>query len=201
MLNFENKHNINKFLSKINDDNFRLIINLILDKYPYNYNKEYIDKFITILNRIYNDYDAELIFREMKDLITDCLYNRCNKKFKFDLINSKLYDESKIEILFNCLNIYLLSNKFELIIENQSTIKYFEIESKLGISDSNNNFFEEVNEKYKEDFKKNEIYLNLNISSQKIEPKSLIKIKLNKRKFEDLFEELEKLQEKIDELK
>lgn len=214
---------INLLITSVSNDDLVIILEAILEKYPNKFNKEYTDKLFKGLTRYYgSNIDPEQVFRELKNLITECFFNRLSKKYKAELISKNGLDEERINVVFETLNQYKSNIEGEADNSNCCEIKNFEIITSMPISSTNNNLVEETNEfTTKEDGKQQELTLRLEISKEDVtkskkknsdnknalseelkipEITEIVEMKFNKKKLVSVFEELEKLQEKLDEL-
>lgn len=91
------------------------------------------------------------------------------------------------------------------LIDYNQEINDFEIVTTAPINKSNNNYCSEIKEfTPNEDYKQNEIYMKLELSKTnnnlESKEKDLLEFKLNKKLLITMFEDFEKLQEKLDEL-
>ena len=208
---------INGLLTSISEEDLSSVFDAILEKYPTKYTKEYTDKLIKALKRLYGEeIDPVKILREFKNLINDCVYNRLSKKHKNELINKNGFDEKRVEILFEAINRINLGNELVQFDEN-GVITNFDVQTVNPISSSSNSLVVEGNEySSKEDFRQQNILINLEIEdSKEVKVKEIkeedkkdgkntntktLKMKLEKKNLVNFFTELEKLQEKLDEL-
>lgn len=189
---------LNGLITMINIEDFCVIIDLILHCYPDKYTYEYMIKINEYSNRFYgSNIECEKIFREIKNLISDIIYNRISKKYKQELI-SKGLDSDRLDIIFEKVNEHQTKEDNDILASNSNclSLENFMIQTKAPINSTNNRFVEEsniLNENL--DSKKFEVFMNMEFSNGE---KELYKI--NKTNLISMFEEIEKLQEKIDEL-
>lgn len=189
---------LNGLITMVNSDDLSIIMDQILYSYPDKYSFDYMSKINISLKRYYGvSIDCEKIFRELKNFISEIIYNRVSKKFKQELI-TKGFDSERLDIIFEKINEHQSKEDNDILANNSNcaTLEDFVIQTKAPINTTNNKLVEESNYFNENiDSKKFEVFMNMDLSNGK---KELLKI--NKINLISMFEEIEKLQEKIDEL-
>lgn len=187
------------------------------------------DKVSYILNIIDNllkgndSYNSLLLLRQINYLIYKAVYLRVNKKFKNDLINfnatgnnsSNITLETEfvdkiseiIKKYLESLNFVNFKNLENFYLQNNFKLKDFQILTEMPVN-SNKNEFRSSSGNLNVDSKKQNIKIKLNLQgNNKISDNntnnkinSITTVSMDKTKLISFYEEIEKIQEKLDKL-
>jgi hypothetical protein len=198
-----------KFVNIINNSQIERLesfFNYVLENFSLENTYDKIFSIHEIISEIFgNNIDASHFYRQVKYLINKGCYNRLLKKFKNDLINLNL-EESRVDLIID-----LIKNYYEKIIEIQKkeelntnkSIVSFEVLTEMPVVNTNYKILNE-NGEFNKDLRKQDILLKLKIDSNfsdeetKIENNEDIIIQMDKTKLVSFYEEIEKIQEKLD---
>jgi hypothetical protein len=202
---------INK-TNQIDDEQFANLANLILENYNNEATLEQISYLTRYISDAYgNEIDSATTLRKLKYLVHKGMYNRLSKKFKNDLLSINL-EESKIEVL-----IEVQKNYFEKIAEQMKKngesqnlkVRDFQVTTNMPVYTSNYKLKQDGFPSLNEDLKKQNLLINFQLSGpQNIEEsenlgnqnnKNLV-LEINKLDLINFYEEIEKIQEKLDKL-
>ena len=139
-----------------------------------------------------------IIFRKLKSLVHCCIYNRFSKKFKNDMLTLG-FKQDKLDILSDLvkLNIESLNDKLK-ISEMTSYLKDFQIKTEMPISFTNYKTATNNNDIQNIDYKKQ--CLNMNLTIHHNSENKEVFFEVSKSQLLNFYEEIEKIQEKIDKL-
>jgi hypothetical protein len=201
----------NDFISIINNaeiEKLQTFFNFVLENYSYEIDHNKISSIQNIILAFFgNDIDANHFYRQIKYLINKGCYNRLVKKFKNDLINLN-FEEIRVDLI-----VELIKNYYEKIVEVQKkdelhtnkSIVNFEIKTKIPVANTNYKILNEKGELNK-DMKKQNILMKLKLDRKESEENLNLQnnfndeviIQMDKSQLVDFYEEIEKIQEKLD---
>lgn len=206
MTDYENLSELDNYffslINDINDENYTFIIELMSSKYPDKYDEEFLSKLMKAFNSLFGgEVNGMKIFRELKILLKNALYNRLSKKHKNELLQKGL-PEHRIITLFEQLKPYLgkiTDNQFNL--SSQSTMLVdFEMTTEMPLQYTNCNIVsEENNYRPKDDIKQQLFRFNMNITNQENQINTL-NFSMDKKQLISFYAEIEKIQECLDKL-
>lgn len=207
----ENKYKtISILINDLKTSDLKLIITDILKYYPNKFDSYNTSSIYKLIYRLYGtDIDAEKIFREFYFFLTECFYYRLSNKLKNELISINYIPLEKIDIIYFYLNEHNRNNLNDDFVNDVFTPKIidFEIETKLPLSKTNNKLIDEDNSYHiKNDYKQQELEFKIKLelpcqlNNNDKSKNSMVTIKSDKKMASLVFEEIEKLQEKLDTL-
>jgi hypothetical protein len=176
-------------LNSIDTDRLSSLISLVIDNHSEDMNNDKLEKISETISAIFgHDINSSNIYRKLKYLINKGLYNRFTKKYKNDLINLGL-DESLVDEIINIAK--------ESTIEPSKTIKTetnilkdIQITTNMPVYSSNYNTTQDG-----ADLKKQKLVIKFDYTNNN---SSLIE--MNKNQLFSFYQEIEKIQEKLDKL-
>lgn len=190
------------FISKINNldnENLSGLFNLILDDLTNEINNEKISSINNIISALFgNEINSTLFFRQAKYLINKGLYNRLSKKYRNDLLSLN-FNQEKTDLLIELMKTYIdkiaeINKKSEM---KEDIVKDFEIQTTMPVYTTNYHIKEE---KLNEDYKKQTLTLKLELENKNSNNNKELFIEMNKSQLVNFYEEIEKIQEKLDKL-
>lgn len=184
-------------LNSLDDEKFNYIINYTLENYQIDSNHEQIAYFCKIIATLFgNEIDSLHFLRQIKYLVNKGSYNRLTKKFKNDLLLLNM-NENKIDNL-----IEIQKNYFEKINEinkrensDNYLVEDFSVKTLMPVHTTNYNLKNNDKNILNEDLKKQNILIKLDIKDHES-----LQIQMDKTKLINFYEEMEKIQEKLDKL-
>lgn len=190
------------FIERINNtENEALssLLNALLQNYESEFTYEKIEKFNNLCKTIYaNEVNAEHFLRQLKYLFNKGIYGRINKKYRADLAALKI-EEEKIGILAEAQKKFYEQNikkNEERNKEEYYHVKDFDMLTEMPIHYSDYKIYNEENRN--DDIKKQNLFINFKLSEGDKENNCLLSI--DKEKLIGMYEQIEKLQEKLDKL-
>lgn len=188
-----------QFVAVINDlenSRYSQIISLVIENISYEIDHEKLANMNKIFNSIFSVEKSPLIFyRKLKSLVHCCVYNRFSKKFKNDLLGLG-FKQDKLDILCDLVKIDIenLNEKLKNSGLN-SYLKDFSINTEMPVSYTSY----EVSSKDSKNVDYKKQYLNINFSVHEENDKEIF-FNMNKGQLLNFYEEIEKIQEKLDKL-
>jgi hypothetical protein len=184
------------FINDINTidlDRFTSLINLIIENYSEEISNNKLTHITNFITTIFgHDTNSNNIFRKLKYIINKGIYNRFTKKYKLDLINLGL-EENKIDEIINSAKEN--STLGEIYKSNKTTtniLKDVQITTNMPVYSSN---YSIDPAKDGSDLKKQNLLIKFDYSSD-----SSSLIEMNKNQLFTFYQEIEKIQEKLDKL-
>lgn len=193
------------FINLINNlENEKLagIVNYILENFESSFDQEKLANFTKVITALCLDVDSNKFLRQLRYLINKGTYNRLFKKFKNDLLSINLSEE-KIDLMIDIQRNYLekinqinKKEKSKIGNSNYTILKDFEVKTEMPVFNTN---YKIKNEKsMNNDIKKQNLILNLKLQDE-VGPNNLI-LQMDKAQLINFYEEIEKIQEKLDKL-
>ena len=185
-------------MNEIENSRFSQIIQLVIESVSFEANHEKLTNVSKIFNSIFAAEKTPLaIYRKLKSLVHFCVYNRFSKKFKNDMLTLGLKQE-KIDILCDLVKIDIdnLNDKLKNT-ELTAYLQDFEIKTEMPVSSTNYQVSSESKSTPNIDYKKQS--LNINFTIHDGGNKELF-FSLEKGQLVNFYEEIEKIQEKLDKL-
>lgn len=190
------------FIERINNtenDSLSSLINILLQNYDTEYSYEKIEKFNNLCKTVYaNEINAEHFLRQLKYLFNKGIYGRINKKFKSDLVGLGVQQE-KVEIIADAAKKFYEDNlkKNEEKAKNECYhVKDFDMFTEMPVHYSDYKIY--VEENRNDDIKKQNLFMNFRLCDDNKEENCVLSI--DKEKLIGLYEQVEKIQEKLDKL-
>jgi len=186
-------------MNELENYHFSQLISLVIENLSYDINHEKLSYISKIFHTIFAVEKNPLnIYRKLKSLIHCCIYNRFSKKFKNEMLTLG-FKQDKLDILCDLVkpNIDSLNDKLK-ISELTSYLKDFEIKTEMPISFTNYKISTENKDIQNIDYKKQSLNMNLTINNNR-ENKEIF-FEISKSQLLSFFEEIEKIQEKLDKL-
>jgi hypothetical protein len=184
-------------------DRLQTFFNFALENYSVENDQSKINSIQNIISALFgNDIESNNIYRQVKYLINKGCYNRLLKKFKNDLINLE-FKESRVELILESIK-----NHYERIVElqkkdelnNYQSIINFEIKTEMPVMNTN---FKITNDDgdFNKDLKKQNILMKFQLDKKNCDDSNKndeILIQMDKTQLVNFYEEIEKIQEKLD---
>jgi hypothetical protein len=176
-------------LNSIDSDRFTFLISLVIENHTEEMNNDKLETITKSISSIFgHDINSSNIYRKLKYMINKGLYNRFTKKYKNDLINLGL-DESRVDEIINIAK----ESTFEPGKNNKTEtniVKDIQITTNMPVYSSNYNITEDG-----ADLKKQKVVLKLDYNND-----DSTLIEMNKNQLFTFYQEIEKIQEKLDKL-
>jgi hypothetical protein len=178
-------------INSIDIDRYSSLISFIIEYYSEEITNDKLAYITNIISSIFgHDINSTSIYRKLKYLINKGIYNRFTKKYKLDLINLGL-DENKIDEIINIAKESpSLGELYKSTKSNTNILKDVQITTNVPIYSSNYSINQDGS-----DIKKQKLLIKFDYSS---DTSSLIEI--NKNQLFTFYQEIEKIQEKLDKL-
>lgn len=202
--------NFVRIVNFLNEEKFSQFIHYLLENYEDDVTDQHkislISKIISSLFGSQVIPDANHFYRQIKYLVNKGVYNRVSKKFKNDLLNIEI-SETKIDIVVDALKLHLDRinhfNKSNDQISTNLIVSDFEIKTEMPVGSSKNEMINEVG-CLNEDIKKQNVIIKFNLKSKLLQNGKLkndnLVFQMDKPKLIDFYEQVEKMQEKLDKL-
>jgi len=203
-----NEHEIDKaylddkFVNVVNNlenEKFGEFVNLLVENFENDLSHQKISNFSKFFSTSIIEIDSTKFLRQLKYLVNKGTYNRLSKKYKQDLLRIHM-NEDKIDIMIEIQRVYFenfnLINKREGEMLKNIILKDFEIKTEMPICNTNYNV--KSNFSLNEDIKKQNLIVNLNLLSS--ENFTNLVVQIDKSQLINMYEEIEKIQEKLDKL-
>jgi hypothetical protein len=176
-------------INLIDSERYSTLISLIIENYNEDISNDKLVYITNIISTIFgHDINSSNIYRKIKYLINKGIYNRFTKKYKIDLINLGL-NESRVDEIINIAK-NSAGELYKPTKTNHNTLKDVQITTNMPVYTSNYNIANDGS-----DLKKQKILLKFDYTS---ETSSLIE--MNKTQLFSFYQEIEKIQEKLDKL-
>ena len=190
------------FVARINNtDNTTLqnIFNSLVSKYEIDFNYSQIESLVKEIKNYYSsDFNVEHFIRQLKYLVNKGIYGRITKKFKNELIELGV-DHEKVGIIAEIIKQGYEKNLQKNEKKNHEGIchiKDIDIFTEMPVNYSDYHIVKDDARNI--DVKKQNVYMNLTLSEDNKEKNCVLRI--SKEKLIGLYEQMEKLQEKLDQL-
>jgi hypothetical protein len=193
----------------LDDEKFSQFINYLLENYEDDTDQNKISIYSKIISSLFGGQlipDENHFYRQIKYLVNKGVYNRVSKKFKNDLLSLEI-SETKIEIVVEAIKPHLEKiynlNKIKDQISTNLIVTDFEIKTEMPVSTSKYEMINEVGS-LNEDTKKQNVILKFNLKNKLVIKDKLsngnLVFQMDKTKLIDFYEQVEKIQEKLDKL-
>ena len=180
-------------INSIDIDRYSSLISFIIENYTEEISNDKLAYITNIISSIFgHDSNSTNIYRKLKYLINKGIYNRFTKKYKLDLLNIG-FDENKIDEIINIAKeTPSLGELYKSTKSNTNILKDVQITTNMPVYSSNYNIDPA---KDGSDIKKQKLLIKFDYSS---DTSSLIE--MNKNQLFTFYQEIEKIQEKLDKL-
>ena len=190
------------FIARVNNtDNTTLqnIFNSLVNQYEIDFNYSQIESLVKEIKNYYSsDFNVEHFIRQLKYLVNKGIYGRITKKFKNELIELGI-DHEKVGIISEIIKHGYEQNLQKNEKKNHEGIchiKDIDIFTEMPVNYSDYHIVKDDMRNI--DVKKQNVYMNLTLSEDNKENNCVLRI--SKEKLIGLYEQMEKLQEKLDQL-
>jgi len=202
-------------ISKINKLEMNKFIDItkeIIQGLNYNVSFDKLNNFSTLIQNYIGEANSLTFYRELRYLINKGVFNKISKKFKADLLELG-FSQEKIDVFCDLLKNYIESfNEFNKQEEksNLYELKDFQVKTEMPVNYTNYPIkTENIVNVTNNDMKKQNLIFNFVTTdknkssetekSEKSETKNLI-FEMDKTQLSSFYEEIEKIQEKLDKL-
>ena len=185
-------------LNDLENSRYSQIISLVIESVSFEIDHEKLANINKIFNSIFPlEKNPVIIYRKLKSLVHCCVYNRFSKKFKNDLL-ALGFRQDKIDIMCDMIKIDIdnLNEKLKNSGLN-SYLKDFQINTEMPVSYSNYEVSPVNKDAKNVDYKKQQINFNFTVHDGSDKE---IFFNMNKGQLLNFYEEIEKIQEKLDKL-
>ncbi len=201
--------NFIRSVNSLEEEKFNQFVNYFVDKYEDDTDQEKISHYSKIISSLFGSQvvlDPNHFYRQVKYLINKAIYNRVSKKFKNDLLSIEMA-EGKIDIIIEAVKLNLerinSANKSNDQISNNLIVTDFEMRTEMPVSTSNYELSNEAGA-LNDDAKKQNLIIKFNLKSKSNEDEKIcnssLAFQMDKTKLIDFYEQVEKIQEKLDKL-
>jgi hypothetical protein len=182
-----------KDLNSIDDERFTTLISLIIESYNEEIANDRLVYITNIISTIFgHEINASNIYRKIKYLINIGIFNRFTKKYKNDLLNLNLDENRADEIITIAKENPSIGEIYKLNKTNNNILKDVQITTNMPVYTSNYNINATEDGS---DLKKQKIMFKFDYTSD-----SSTLVEMNKSQFFSFYQEIEKIQEKLDKL-
>lgn len=186
-------------LNSFDESTIESLIKLMLEHYDIELTYDKIEYLNQAVKSMYSsEANPEHFIRQLKYLINKGIYNRLLKKYKSDLAVLGIKLEI-IDLITDLQKKYYEENQRKNEVKSKEetpTVKDFSIKTEMPVYYSN--YPLEIEGKNNEDIKKQNVILNFKLMEDNKDNDYMLKIE--KDKLIQFFEQIEKIQEKIDKL-
>ncbi len=178
-------------VNSIDEENFDLVIKFVLENYEETIEANLLASVERVIKSlITQDHDSLNLYRQFKYLVNKAVYNRLSKKFKNDILAIGI-QEDKIDKIIELVRVYI-DNISKGGVE-RNTIKDFEIKTQMPVYKSEYNL-KKNNISPNEDVNKQNVLIKFNLE------KEILFLEMDKIDMTNFYEQVEKIQEKLDKL-
>jgi len=191
-----------KKINRLDMNKFIDITKEIIQGINYEVSYDRLNNFSNLIHNYIGEDNSLTFYREIRYLINKGIFNKLSKKFKAEMLELG-FSQEKVDVFCD-----LLKNSIETFNEfNKNQDKYnvvelkdFQVKTEMPVNFSNyplqsSNVVNNVNN----DMKKQHLIFNFVTSDNKSETKNLI-FQMDKSQLGSFYEEIEKIQEKLDKL-
>ena len=191
-INRINKLDMNKFIDIIKD---------ILQGLNYDVKFDKLNSFSTLIQNYVGESNSLTFYREIRYLINKGVFNKLSKKFKTDLLQLG-FTQEKIDVFSDLVKDYIVLFNEENKQQEKSNIcelKDFIITTEMPVNFSNYQFKSDKMNTTNNDMKKQNLLFNFEAKDGNNNSKNLM-FEMDKVQLSTFYEEIEKIQEKLDKL-